>query len=193
MTKTFFRTLLLFLLIVLISAGIGAAHYFLRGGTIAGLGGSGAAVVQAAQRRLAEVTWSRGSATPPQAAPQDPPQDAPQAPQQAGPQIPQRQNDNAIRLYFTLSDGADGEKIDEAFLEFLRSAKKSIYGAFYDFQWMDAARVLVEKRGEGVDVALVSKVTMSAEKRRLIANRIEAISPATAEAVINYEHVRDLF
>ncbi len=52
MTKTFFRTLLLFLLITFISAGVGAAHYFLRGGTVAGLSGGGSALVEAAQKRL---------------------------------------------------------------------------------------------------------------------------------------------
>ena len=59
MTRTFSRTLLLFLLIVGVSAAVGAAHYalrggsVLRGGTVAGL--SGSALVEAAQERLAEI------------------------------------------------------------------------------------------------------------------------------------------
>ncbi len=127
MTKRFFRTLLLLLLIVCISAAVAAAHYLLRGGTIAGLSGSGGALVDAAQEQLAKVI----------------------------PPNPLTRSPAGIQVYFAPSDGAGTETIDQAFLDFLRSARRSIYGAFYDFQWAEAARVLAEKRAEGVDVALV--------------------------------------
>lgn len=127
MTKPFFRTLLLFLLIVGVSAAVGAAHYALRGGTVAGLSGSGGALVEAARQQLAEVI----------------------------PPNPLGRNTGGIRLYFAPCDGTGSDRIDAAFLDFLRSARRSIYGAFYDFQWSEAARVLVEKRAEGVDVGLV--------------------------------------
>ncbi|HUW60306.1 MAG TPA: phospholipase D-like domain-containing protein [Candidatus Bathyarchaeia archaeon] len=133
MTRTFRRTLLLFLLIVGVSAAVGAAHYalrggsVLRGGTVAGLQGSGGALVEAARQRLAEVI----------------------------PPNPFGRKTGGIRVYFAPSDGAGSDRIDAAFLDFLRSARRSIHGAFYDLQWAEAARVLAEKRGEGVDVALV--------------------------------------
>lgn len=131
MTKRFFRTLFLFLLIVAVSAAVAAAHHVLRGGTVAGLSGSGSVLVEAAQQRLAEII-------PP----------SPFGTRSFG-------GNDSIRIYFAPSGEPGAERIDEAFLDFLRSAKKSIYGAFYDFEWTEAARVLAEKKSEGVDVALV--------------------------------------
>jgi len=127
MARRFFRTLLLFLLIVGVSAAVGAAHYALRGGTIAGLRGSGGTLVEAAKERLAEVI----------------------------PPSPLGRSSGPICVYFTPSDSPGAERLDAAFLDFLRSARRSIHGAFYDLQWAEAAHVLAEKRGEGVDVALV--------------------------------------
>jgi glutamate racemase len=42
-------------------------------------------------------------------------------------------------------------------------------------------------------VTVISKVRMPEEKRRLIAARLRAVSPATADALLDYRHVPDLF
>lgn len=130
MKRSLARTLLLFLLIATVSAAVGAAHYALRGGTLARAREGGSAFVATAQSRLGTLLPRR------------------QKPAGIG-------QTGGILVYFAPAANGAPDRIDAAFLDFLRSARSSIYGAFYDFQWMDAARVLIEKRGEGVEVGLV--------------------------------------
>jgi phosphatidylserine/phosphatidylglycerophosphate/cardiolipin synthase-like enzyme len=63
---------------------------------------------------------------------------------------------NYIRVYFAPCDPSDPFGIDDAFLQFIRSAKKSIYCAFYDLELPAAAEALISKHNEGVEVAIVS-------------------------------------
>ena len=61
-----------------------------------------------------------------------------------------------IRVYFAPCQKINPFGIEHAFLGFLERARKSIYGAFYELQLMDAAEVLIAKHQAGVDVRLVS-------------------------------------
>ncbi|MBX7259293.1 MAG: hypothetical protein K1Y02_23225 [Candidatus Hydrogenedentes bacterium] len=61
-----------------------------------------------------------------------------------------------IAVYFAPGSRMRGGDIDDALLTLLRSAKKSLRCAFYDFEYVEAAKVLVEKHKEGVEVGIVS-------------------------------------
>jgi glutamate racemase len=56
-----------------------------------------------------------------------------------------------------------------------------------------AAPAAEESRPRSVTVSVVSKVEMDDPKRRAMARRIEAASPATAAALLSYTRVPDLF
>ncbi|MFA6239858.1 MAG: phospholipase D-like domain-containing protein [Candidatus Hydrogenedentales bacterium] len=61
-----------------------------------------------------------------------------------------------IALYFAPGTRLRGGDIDDALLAYLRSARKSIRCAFYDFEYVEAAKVLVEKHKDGLEVGIVS-------------------------------------
>jgi phosphatidylserine/phosphatidylglycerophosphate/cardiolipin synthase-like enzyme len=61
-----------------------------------------------------------------------------------------------IQVYFAPCAPADPFGIDDAFLGFLNSAKRSIHGAFFEFELPAAAEVCIEKHKQGVDVRIVS-------------------------------------
>jgi len=65
-------------------------------------------------------------------------------------------SEGGIQVYFAPCAPADPFGIDDAFLGFLNSAKRSIYGAFFEFELPAAAEVCIEKHKQGVDVRIVS-------------------------------------
>ncbi len=61
-----------------------------------------------------------------------------------------------ISIYFAPASHVDTNGIDDRFLAFVSSGKKSIFCAFYELEWMDAAQVLIEKHRAGLAVKVVS-------------------------------------
>jgi phosphatidylserine/phosphatidylglycerophosphate/cardiolipin synthase-like enzyme len=61
-----------------------------------------------------------------------------------------------VAVYFGPASHVDTNGIDDRFLAFLRGADESILCAFYDVEWMDAARVLIDKHRAGLTVRIVS-------------------------------------
>ena len=66
------------------------------------------------------------------------------------------ESDGNIDVYFAPCEELNPFGIDDRLSSFLNSASESINCAFFDFQLMKAADVLIEKHREGVKVGIVS-------------------------------------
>lgn len=62
----------------------------------------------------------------------------------------------SISIYFAPSNSLNPLSLDRRLKQFLSSAKKSLYCAFYEFEWQEAAEILVKQHQAGVDVRIVS-------------------------------------
>jgi phosphatidylserine/phosphatidylglycerophosphate/cardiolipin synthase-like enzyme len=71
------------------------------------------------------------------------------------PAAPLHQED-ALAVYFAPSVPEDPQGIDDQLLAYIKSAEESIYGAFYEVDFMPAAHALAARHREGLEVALVT-------------------------------------
>jgi len=149
-TARLLKGLVLLILIGAVSAGGGVAHYVLRGGDLGAVKQRVAFVLEKGKQAgidgAALLETIKETADLPSARPAH---DAP--PSGAG-----VEDTGAIQVYFAPCKAFNPAGIDDAFLGFLRSAKKSIRGAFYELQWRPAAEVLIAQYNAGVDVSIVS-------------------------------------
>jgi len=144
------KGLLLLSLIGVISVSAGVAHYLWRGGSLDTVKQQTAFILEKGKQAgidgealLEEIkkTVDYTSARPPR-------DEA-----SSGAVV---EDTGAVRIYFAPGNALNPFGIDDAFLRFLHSAKKSIRCAFYDLQWASAAEILIAKYNAGVDVSIVS-------------------------------------
>jgi phosphatidylserine/phosphatidylglycerophosphate/cardiolipin synthase-like enzyme len=152
MIRRFFRGILLLLLVACLSAGVAVGHFLISGGTPDTL-----------RESLAKIaTRGKSAATdfvknPPPIIPNPVPSPASvPAPVLVEKPVPIESLPPSVAVYFAPCDPGTANGIDDAFLRFLRDARHSIAGAFYDLELPAAADVLVQKRIEGVSVRLVT-------------------------------------
>jgi phosphatidylserine/phosphatidylglycerophosphate/cardiolipin synthase-like enzyme len=173
----FTKSLAILLLIVLVAAGVGVAYYVIRGGDLhdlkrqterrldqsKGVADPNALSKEArALREKLEPLREKLGTLYGQAGPL---QDRISAflARESGTPGAAKENKAAgsasqgeIRVYFAPCQPADPFGIDDAFLGFLNSAKRSIHGAFFELELPAAAKVLIAKHEDGVDVRFVS-------------------------------------
>lgn len=144
-------------LILLISASVGVAHYTMRGGNLTALENQAA---KALHKDKASVqgrgVFEKGKAFTQDLASRVLGSEKQPAERKSASRDTARSPTGDIRVYFAPCQPLNPFGIDDAFLEVLNSARKSIYGAFYEFQFMPAAEVLIAKHKAGVVVRMVS-------------------------------------
>ena len=160
MSKSFQRTAKSFLILALIAAvsvAVAAGHYALRGGDLRGL----TARATHAAGRQAETGTANGARHKSPAPPEDESSPSPEGP----PAETRAQNSASgaavkdtgeIAVFFAPRKSTDPTGIDDAFLDFLDSAKTSIHGAFFELEFPAAAKALIAKQQAGLEVEIVS-------------------------------------
>lgn len=130
------RTIVLFLLVILVAGAAGIAHYAVSGHAVSGIPnqaanalGQGRAFVE--QHILADRTPSAPGTNP------------------AG-------TSEAIEAYFAPCQSINPFGIDDALIRLIGGAKHSVYAAFYELELQPVADALIAKHREGVDVRIVS-------------------------------------